>query len=119
VAAVWAVAATAIAVAAFVAASGDEGEDQRLQSAASEVRRTQRNLNGRLEDIQQRANRAIQREEFAGFARLSKQLEAAFKRQQRAIGGLKRQATNLEESVTSLEESVAELEASGTDDAAP
>jgi septal ring factor EnvC (AmiA/AmiB activator) len=70
VAAVWAMAATAIAVIALVAAS--DNSDEQLAAATGQIGRVQRQLSGRIDELESRVEKLPQSEDIS---RLENRLE--------------------------------------------
>jgi len=103
VTAVWAVAATAVALIALL--TQDDTAEKESRSVSERVTRLERSLNSRLETIEEDTSSVAQREDVTKLAqRLSRVEDASAKAQ--------RDARDLQSSVDDLETRVDELEAS-------
>jgi TolA-binding protein len=113
VAAVWAVAATALAVIALLEASEDDSADR--TRAASELGRVQQQLNARLDDLESGIEDLPTADDVSKLDGRLKSVEDNLDKNTTATGRLSGRVDDLEGRVDDLESRVEELEASSAD----
>ena len=104
VAAVWAVAATALAVFALIAANKDDDEAARTQ-AAGELGRVQRDLNNRIDDLESRIEELPSSDDLSKLDSRLKELEDSSDNVGTDIERLGGRVDDLEGRVDDLEQS--------------
>jgi len=104
VAAVWAVAATALAVFALIEANKDDDEAARTQ-AAGELGRVQRDLNNRIDDLESRIEELPTSDDVSKLDSRIKDIEDASDKTSTDIERLGNRLDDLETRVDELEQS--------------
>ena len=112
VAAIWAVAATALAVIALVEANKDDSAAQ--TQAAGELGRVQRDLNARIDDLESRVNELPTSDDLAKLDSRLKAVEDDADKSRTAADRLTGRVDDLEGQVNDLETRVEELESSAS-----
>ena len=107
VTAIWAVAASAIGIIALVTAN--EADEETAQAVSKELTRVQRDMNARLDSIEQDMNELARR---GDVTRLEQRLARAEDSARKAA----RDASRASDSIDSLETRVEDLEAEADDD---
>jgi len=113
VAAVWAVAATALAVIALLEANEDDSADR--TRTADELARVQRQLNSRLDDLESGIEDLPTADDLSKLDGRLKSVEDNVDKNTTATGRLSGRVDDLEGRVDDLESRVEELEASSAD----
>ena len=113
VAAVWAVAATALAVIALLEANKDDNGDQ--TRAAGELGRVQRQLNSRMDDLEARIGDLPTSDDVSKLDGRLKSVENSVDKSTTATDKLSGRVDDLEGRVDDLESRVEELESSSSD----
>jgi septal ring factor EnvC (AmiA/AmiB activator) len=103
VAGVWAVAATAIAVFALIKA--DEADDAGREQAAGDLGRVQRQLDGRLDDLEQRIDDAPTSEDLTRLDERLAEIEDGAGQASEDVERLSGRLDDLEQQVQELEDS--------------
>jgi TolA-binding protein len=114
VAGVWAVAATAIAVIALIAANQEEDSGNDNAATPAQVERVQRDLNDRIDDLEGRLDELPQSEDVARLDDRLKKVESDTGKTSDQITDLSNQLGELEGRVEALEESAAAPEPTET-----
>jgi TolA-binding protein len=112
VAAVWAVAATALGVIALLKANEDDSADQ--TAAAGELGRVQRQLNSRLDDLESRVDELPTSDDVSKLDGRLKSVEDGLDKNTTATERLSGRVDDLEGRVDDLETRVEELESSNS-----
>ena len=112
VAAIWAAAATALAVIALLEANKDDGGDQ--ARAAGELGRVQRQLNSRLDDLESRIDELPTSDDVSKLDDRLKSVEDKADKSTAATDRLSGRIDDLEGRVDDAEGRVEELESSNT-----
>jgi TolA-binding protein len=112
VAAVWAVAATALGVIALLKANEDDSVDQ--TRAAGELERVQRQLNSRLDDLESRVSELPTSDDVSKLDGRLKSVEDGLDKNTTATERLSGRVDDLEGRVDDLETRVEELESSNS-----
>jgi polyhydroxyalkanoate synthesis regulator phasin len=112
VAAIWAVAATALAVIALLEANKDDSADQ--TKAAGELGRVQRQLNSRIDDLESRVDDLPTSDDVAKLDGRLKAVEDDADKSRAAADKLSGRVDDLGTQVDDLETRVEELESSDT-----
>ena len=102
VAAVWAVAATAIAVLAFITASDDD--DQRLAETNNQAQSIQRRVNRQVEQLETRLEQLPQSSSIRGLQQNLTRLTRVTARQDRQLAAIGTQLETIRERIATLEE---------------
>jgi hypothetical protein len=102
VAAVWAVAATAIAVLAFITASDDD--DQRLADTSAQARNIQRRVNRQVQQLETRLADVPASATVKGLDKRLKHLERVIARQDRALVSVDGQLEALDKRIQAVED---------------
>ena len=110
VAAVWAVAATALGVIALLEANKDDSADQ--TKAAGELGRVQRDLNARIDDLESRVDELPTSDDLAKLDGRLKAVEDDADKSRTAADKLSARVDDLEGRVDDLESRVEALESS-------
>jgi chromosome segregation ATPase len=113
VAAVWAVAATALGVIALLEANKDDNADQ--TRAAGELGRVQRQLNSRMDDLESRVEELPTNDAVSKLDGRLKSVEDGLDKNTSATDKLSGRVDDLDGRVDDLETRVEELESSSTD----
>ena len=102
----WAVAATAIAVIALIAANKDDTAEAERQSArtAGQVEAVERQLNERIDDLEQRTDELPQSEDVGDLDNRLKRLETRAGRTSDQVEQLSGRLDELEQQVEALEQ---------------
>ena len=106
VAAVWAVAATAIAVLAFITASDDD--DQRLADTSAQARSIQRRVNTQLDQLETRLENVPQTATITQLRRSVARLTKVTARQDKQLSSIGTQLTQVRERLDALEDAPAD-----------
>jgi TolA-binding protein len=112
VAAIWAVAATALAVIALLEANKDDSAEQ--TRAAGELGRVQRQLNSRIDDLESRIAELPTTDDVSKLDGRLKAVEDAADKSATATERLSRRVDDLEAGVDDLESRIEELESSSS-----
>jgi polyhydroxyalkanoate synthesis regulator phasin len=112
VAGIWAVAATALGVIALIEANKDDSADQ--TKAAGELGRVQRELNGRIDDLESRVDDLPTSDDVSKLDGRLKAVEDDADKSKAAADKLSGRVDALETRVDDLESRVDELESSDT-----
>ena len=112
VAAIWAVAATALAVIALLEANKDDGAEQ--TETAGELGRVQRQLNSRIDDLESRVEDLPTSDDVSKLDGRLKAVEDDADKSRAAADKSRAAADKLSDSVDDLETRVEELESSDT-----
>jgi TolA-binding protein len=113
VAAVWAVAATALGVIALLKANEDDSADQ--TRAAGELGRVQKQLNSRIDDLESRIDELPTSDDVSKLDGRLKTVEDKVDKNTTATDRLGSRVDDLEGRVDDLDSRVEELESSSTD----
>jgi TolA-binding protein len=103
VAAVWAIAATALAVFALVEANKDDDSDER-QRVAGELGRVQRDLNDRIDDLESRIDELPTSDDLSNLDNRIQDIEQRLDRQAAGAEELGGRVDELESRVEELEQ---------------
>jgi septal ring factor EnvC (AmiA/AmiB activator) len=114
VAGVWAVAATAIAVIALVTANQDDSEEIGAKTA-SQIGRVQRDLNERLDQIEQRLDTLAPAEDVTRLDNRLKKVEDAAGKTTDKLDTISDDVDDLKSRVDELEQSSSGTDTTGTD----